>query len=106
MKNILVIEPDANLRENITIFLNEIGGYNIKSVSSQEEGFKVIRSTFVHTLILNCWNQKVDEIISLTKKLWGTKVICMTTKSQHDHSEADYWLSMPFSIDDFFNALC
>ncbi len=109
MKTILLLEHDVNLRETLVHFLHTAGDFNVIPVGSVKDAENIVRTHHIHIALLNCWYEPVTKLIELTKKIWSTKVVCMSTEINFKKSKleytADHLLSMPFSIDEFLNAL-
>ncbi len=62
-KSILVIEPDAGIREVLRTSLSDIGGWRVILANSVQQGMELCMSTHTHAILLDTSTSETDALL-------------------------------------------
>lgn len=62
-KSILVIEPDAGIREVLRTSLSDIGGWRVILANSVQQGMELCMSTYTHVILLDTSTSETDALL-------------------------------------------
>lgn len=62
-KSILLIEPEADIREVLRTSLSDIGGWRVILADSVQQGIELCRTTHTHAILLDASTSETDALL-------------------------------------------